>query len=208
MTYFNADGGEASMCGNGARCSVAFARRLGLIDGPCRFSSGSGLLTGEVLGPDQVEVSLPTWRDLELDVALAGSPFPTHHRCHTGVPHLIIPVADVAEVDLATWGPQLRGNPAFGLEGTNVDWVAPSPEGGSWLIRTYERGVEDETLACGTGASAAAVVLCHLGLAESPVSLRTRGADLLVVSVDTVDKQLRLRGPAVTSFQGEVTIDE
>ena len=78
----------------------------------------------------------------------------------------------------------------------------------NFLMRTYERGVEAETLACGTGASAIAVVLCRLGLAQSPVTLRTRGGDRLTVSIDLENNSLLLRGPAVTSFQGEVLIDE
>ena len=91
--------------------------------------------------------------------------------------------------------------------GTNINWVSRSSESEGFLIRTYERGVEDETLACGTGASASAVVLCHLNEVKSPVSLRTRGGDVLTVSVDPSCNGLHLQGPAVTSFKGEVEID-
>ncbi len=112
MIYFNADGGEAEMCGNGARCTVAFAAAHGLADGPVRFDTFSGVLDGRVHGPGDIEVSLPGWRDLELDFALPGSPWPHHHRCNTGVPHLVIPVPSVDEVDLPTWGPRLRRAPA------------------------------------------------------------------------------------------------
>lgn len=211
MTYFNADGGEAEMCGNGARCTVAFAADHGLAPGPglgaCRFDTHGGVLEGRVHGPGDVEVSLPPWRDLELKVAVAGSPWPEHHRCNTGVPHLVIPVPAVDDVDLGTWGPRLRRAPCFGPAGTNVNWIAPGP-GGAWLLRTYERGVEAETLACGTGASAAAVILCHLERAASPVTVRTRGGDDLVIAVDRGAGLLRLRGPAVTSFKGEVIRDD
>ena len=208
MIYFNADGGEAEMCGNGARCTVAFAADHGLADGPCRFDTHAGLLEGRVHGPGDVEVSLPPWRDLELDFALPGSPWPHHHRCNTGVPHLVIPVPDVDAVDLPAWGPRLRQAPQFAPAGINVNWVSPGPAAGQWLMRTYERGVEAETLACGTGASAVAVILCHLEQADSPVTLRTRGGDLLIVGVDLVAGTLSLRGPAVVSFKGKVTIDE
>ncbi len=208
MIYFNADGGEAEMCGNGARCTVAFAAAAGLADGPCRFDTFSGVLAGRLHGPGDVEVSLPPWRDLALGVALPGSPWPEHHRCNTGVPHLVIPVPDVDAVDLATWGPRLRHAPPFGQAGTNVNWVAPDPAGDAWRLRTYERGVEAETLACGTGASAAAVILCHLDRAASPVTILTRGGDRLTVGVDRAAGTLSLRGPAVASFTGEVTIDE
>ena len=158
--------------------------------------------------PTDVEVQLPGWRDLELDVPLTGTPFAAGHRCHTGVPHLVIVADDVADVDVRRWGAALRHDARFAPAGTNVNWLAPAPGGREWRLRTYERGVEDETLACGTGASAAAVILCHLGRAESPVPVRTRGGDLLTIGVDVTDGRISLRGPACVSFSGEVTFDE
>jgi diaminopimelate epimerase len=212
MTYFNADGGEAEMCGNGARCSVSFAHHLGLVQDNCRFDTQAGLLDGIRHGPEDIEVTLTPWRDLALDIEVGETPWPAHHSCNTGVPHLVVPVID-GEVDIETvpvleWGSRLRHHPRFAPEGTNVNWVAREEGTGHFLMRTYERGVEAETLACGTGASAVAVVLCRLGLACSPVTLRTRGGDLLIVSIDMENNSLRLRGPAVTSFHGEVWIDE
>lgn len=207
MIYFNADGGEAEMCGNGARCTVEFARTAGLVAGDCRFDTHSGLLDGTVHGPGDIEVSLPPWRDLTAGVNLPGAPWPVQHSCNTGVPHLVIPVDDVGEVDVRRWGAFFRYHEGFAPAGTNVNWVSPVPGSTDFAIRTYERGVEDETLACGTGASASAVVLCHLEATTSPVALRTRGGDLLKVAVDTARGALRLRGPAVTSFTGEVRID-
>jgi diaminopimelate epimerase len=202
MTYYNADGGEAEMCGNGARCTVAFASAQGLIDAACRLETFAGPLEGRVHGPQDIEVSLPAYRDLVLDLDLpqAGAPA---HACNTGVPHLVIPVDELETVDVAGQGRRLRNDPAFQPAGTNVNWVAPGP-GGTWLLRTYERGVEAETLACGTGASAAAVVLSRLGRAASPVAVRTRGGDLLTITVDHERRGLRLRGPAVVAFEGEV----
>ena len=202
MTYYNSDGGEAEMCGNGARCSVAHAHRLGLAGATCRFDTWSGALDGWVHGPGDLEISLPGWRDLELDVGLDGTPWERHASCNTGVPHLVMPVANVDDVDLAAWGPRLRFHERFGKAGTNVNWVSPDGPGGGWRIRTYERGVEAETLACGTGSSASAVILCGLGLAASPVALHTRGGDVLTVSVDTQAGRLRLRGPALVAFEG------
>jgi len=208
MTYFNADGGEAEMCGNGARCAVEYAARLGLHEGKCRFATAAGVLDGRRHGPGDVEVGLPPWRDLALGVDLAASPWDEHHVCHTGVPHLVIPVPDVARIDVLQWGRCLRHDPAFAPAGVNVNWVAASDEEGEFLLRTYERGVEDETLACGTGASAAAVVLSHLERAAGPVHVRTRGGDLLIVTVDRARGALSLRGPAVVIFEGEVAGDE
>lgn len=207
MTYYNSDGGEAEMCGNGARCSVAFAHRLGLVASTCRFDTWSGALEGWVHGPADIEVTLPAWRDLDLAVGLAGTPWELQAACNTGVPHLVIPVADVDDIDLPTWGPKLRRHVRFGTAGTNVNWVSPDGPDGAWRIRTYERGVEAETLACGTGASATAVILCALGRAASPVRLRTRGNDTLAVSVDPGKGALRLRGPAMVAFDGEVALD-
>ena len=207
MVYFNADGGEAEMCGNGARCSVAFAHQHGLAGQACRFETFSGTLPGLVFAPNDIQVGLPAWKDLELNLEIAGSSFGQHHTCNTGVPHLVIPVPDVQEVNVKTAGSVFRHHPAFAPAGTNVNFVSQDQVTGQQNLRTYERGVEDETLACGTGASATAVVLCKLGLATSPVALRTRGGDVLEVSVDFDRRSLLLRGPAETSFRREVLIN-
>lgn len=208
MTYYNADGGEAEMCGNGARCSVSFAHEIGLIDRTGTFDTGAGLLEGQWHGPEDMEVTLTPWSNLETGVEVGSTPWAELHSCNTGVPHLVIPVVDIEDIPLQEWGARLRHHDRFAPRGTNVNWVAAQPETGQFLMRTYERGVEGETQACGTGASAVAVVLCRLGLATSPVSLRTRGGDVLIVSIDMDKGTLRLRGPAVTSFKGEVLIDE
>lgn len=208
MTYFNADGGEAEMCGNGARCSVSFAHHLELVGENCRFDTPAGILEGTWHGPEDIEVTLTPWKDLAFDIEMEKTPWPVHHFCNTGVPHLVIPVEDVAAVPVGEWGSRLRNLRRFSPGGTNVNWVAREEGTDQFLIRTFERGVEAETLACGTGASAAAVVLCRLGLADSPVTLHTRGGDLLRVSVGLDEESLQLRGPAVTSFHGEVWIDE
>ena len=202
MTYFNADGGEAEMCGNGARCSVAFAHGRVLCGPNCRSDTQAGVLEGQVHGPGDITVSLPAWTDLQLAVDVPGSPWDQHCTCNTGVPHLVIPMADTENLDLLRWGSTLRHHEKFAPAGTNVNWVAHDSSRGEFLLRTYERGVENETLACGTGASAAAVVLCHLNLADSPVSVRTRGGDLLRITVDKENGRALLRGPAITSFGG------
>jgi diaminopimelate epimerase len=187
---------------------VGFAHHLGLVQDSCRFDTQAGLLDGVRHGTEDIEVRLTPWRDPELGINVGETPWPATHSCDTGVPHLVIPVDDIETVPVMEWGLRLRHHPNFSPEGTNVNWVASEERTGRFLMRTYERGVEEETLACGTGASAVAVVLCRLGLASSPVPLQTRGGDLLVVSVDMEKKALRLRGPAVTSFHGEVWIDE
>ena len=213
MVYFNAGGGHAEMCGNGARCSVAFARELGWIESECRFDTFVGVLTGRILGSGEVVVSLPKWRDLIRIRAVTESPWAEHHFCNTGVPHLVISVDELESVDVDRYGRQLRFDQEFAPDGTNVNWVAASAESTDegrpiFDMRTYERGVEEETLACGTGASAVAVILCELGQADSPVAVRTRNGDLLHITVRPKDQSLLLQGPAVISFQGKVPIDE
>lgn len=210
MTYFNSDGGEAEMCGNGARCAFAFARDRGLVgDGGGVCAAGSGDVRGRFDG-DLVTVTLTPPRDLALDVDVeADHPFGRLHFVDSGVPHLVIPVEQLETVDLPRWGRTLRRDPAFAPAGVNVNWVMPQPGGDAWLIRTYERGVEAETLACGTGASATALILHELGLAASPVALLTRGGDRLTIGIDTRDdaRHLRLTGPAATAFRGEARIE-
>lgn len=208
MRYYNSDGPEAEMCGNGARCSVAFARQIGLIESQCNFDTFSGTLQGTIHNPGDVTVSLPPWQGLNLDLSIEGSPFSAHHQCNTGVPHVVIPVDDVNDVDVIKWGSFIRLHSLFAPSGTNVNWVSRAEGGQEIFLRTFERGVEDETLACGTGASAAAVVMCHLDQAQSPVSIRTRGNDLLRVTVNKTEGTLLLRGPAAVSFHGEVTNDD
>ncbi len=207
MIYFNADGYEAEMCGNGARCSVAFAQEIGLAHENMLFDTFSGELEGRIFGPEDIQVSLPVWKDLELNLDLGPQEFTNHHTCNTGVPHLVIPVPDVSEVDVCRWGSHYRHLEQFAPAGTNVNFVSQNPDTGQHMLRTFERGVEDETLACGTGASATAVVLCQLGLVESPLTLHTHGGDQLTVSVNFEHRKLLLRGPAVTSFRGEVLIN-
>jgi len=207
MTYYNADGGEVAMCGNGARCSVAFAHARDLIGAECRFDTGAGVLEGLVHGPTDITVSLTPWTDLNLDVTVPGSPWDNHYACNTGVPHLVIPVSDAENIDIRKWGRTFRHHAIFAPAGTNVNWIARHQDSGEFMLRTYERGVEDETLACGTGAAAAAVVLCHLDQAVNPVTIRTRGGDRLQITVEKDTGGLLLRGPAIASFSGRVPLD-
>lgn len=209
MIYHNSDGGEADMCGNGARCAFAFAHARGLCGDTGTFLTAAGRLEGAVVG-ETVTVTLPPPRDVRLDVTpRAATPYDRIHHADTGVPHLVIPVAQLETVDVPRWGSRLRHDPAFAPAGANVNWVQRRADG-VWLIRTYERGVEAETLACGTGASASALILARLGEAAPPVTLLTRGGDRLTIGVEDPAgaPRLTLTGPAVTAFRGEVAIDD
>jgi len=211
MHYANSDGGEAEMCGNGARCAFALARAAGLVGDSGKFASSAGLHAGRMIDAGEVEVELTGWRDLDLEFDLPDVPWSGLGFCNTGVPHVVVQLPDtgaLADLDLATWGPVLRRHARFGAAGCNANWAAVDPADGSVHLRTFERGVEDETLACGTGASATAVIMCLRGTRKSPVTVRTRSGEILVVSVESGTGRLHLRGPAVVSFTGEVDLDD
>ncbi len=211
MHYFNSDGHEAEMCGNGARCSFAWAKESGLVGETGFFASAVGLHEGRLWDPGDVEVQLTGWADLNPSLDVAGVPWTNMGFCNTGVPHVVIILPDIkalADLDLDHWGPLLRGHQLFQPQGSNVNWAALAADSGRVHLRTFERGVEAETLACGTGAAAAAVILCKKGLIDSPVDILTRGGDLLKIRVDLPTGELFLRGPALESFRGEVLIDE
>lgn len=185
MAFWNSDGSRAAMCGNAALCSSRLAVYLELVEpGDLCLHTDAGVVrahcppTGE-----QAEIRLP-------DFDLAATP-PEFDRlagerwmafATVGVPHLVIRVDDIEAVDLPGRGRTLRYDPRLGSAGANVNFVgAPAAAGEPWGIRTYERGVEGETLACGTGTVAAAVALAAQGEAEPPVRFRSRGGQELLV---------------------------
>lgn len=209
MVYFNADGSRAEMCGNGARCFTAFALEHGVgTPGRLRFLTDAGLITAQVQG-DLITITLTAPVDLRLQqsIPVAAGTAVVHH-INTGVPHVVQFVEDVAKIDLRPAGAELRFHPAFKPRGANANF-AQVTAGGLVLIRTYERGVEDETLACGTGVTATGI-LAHLvhGVAL-PVRLRVAGGDELLVNFTRQGDMIRdvtLTGPAKTVFSGVMEI--
>ncbi len=187
--FFNSDGSEAEMCGNGARCFARLLFELGLCDKTLSFQTKAGLIKAEVKGK-RVKVKLTTPKDLKLnltvktehDVYLA-------HFVNTGVPHLVLFWEDVSQAPVEKLGRVLRYHEMFAPAGTNVNFVELCKEDGkSYLkVRTYERGVEAETLACGTGASASAYVALKLGLVEGEVPVLTKGGEWLNVTLEGED---------------------
>lgn len=209
MRYYNADGGEAEMCGNGARCFARYAGRLALRPPEAiRFETPAGIIAAWFEG-ESVRLAMSAPRELRLRETLdaLGQAW-TVHSLDTGVPHAVIFVDDPAQIDVAAAGAALRHHPRFAPRGTNVNFAGITGAG-RLTLRTFERGVEAETLACGTGAVAAALVYAALEGAESPVDITVRGGDDLRIGFAREGETFRdvtLSGPADFVFTGEIEI--
>ena len=208
MVYFNADGAPSSMCGNGGRCLVAFAKHLGVIDSTANFLAVDGPHEARV-EPDgtvrlkMIDAAAPQEAEIgeEGDVFLhTGSPHHVHFLDPTESPSL-------AEFDVYGAGHDIRYDQAYDPAGANVNFVEiPADPAHAWPVRTYERGVENETLSCGTGVTAVALAASQRG-AMSPVRLQTMGGELEVSFESQADGSFTnvwLSGPATRVFGGEV----
>ena len=182
MNYYNRDGSLAEMCGNAALCSTRLARELGIVsgNGPFAFQTPSGPVKARFVdGSPQIDM-VPI---SELEPEFSTARRPGEQRigyARVGVPHLVVLCEDVQAVDVATRGRELRRLPSLPA-GANANFASPGEIGGPWLIRTYERGVEEETLACGTGAVASVALLAVWGLVSGGADLRTRSGRVLRV---------------------------
>jgi len=206
MRFFNPDGGEADMCGNGARCIARFAHDHGVAPASMCFETAAGRVRAEMLGT-RVRLYMTAPHDWQLQRTLmaAGQAW-TYHFVNTGVPHAVIEVADLAALDVAHTGAAIRRHAAFAPRGTNVNFIQLDPDG-AVRVRTFERGVEAETRACGTGMVASALVAGKLGRAQPPVRVRPASGDELEVDFVPTDdgaREVTLCGPAEYVFQGEV----
>ena len=210
MRYHNADGGEAEMCGNGARCFGMYLRHIGAVNGhreTVLFDTLAGRIEGRYHG-DEIAVQLTAPQGFRLrekvDTKAGGSL--EISSVNTGVPHAVLFVPDADKVDVRGLGAELRYHPHYAPKGTNVNFAqVTGPD--SIRVRTYERGVEDETLACGTGVAASAI-LAHLtqGVAQ-PVKVRVEGRSILTVSFQGGGEAIShvvLQGPATVVFNGEI----
>ena len=181
MRYFNADGSEADMCGNGGRCVARFAHEKGIAGPAMTFETSSGLHDARILDDGNVLLKMADPRAIIFDnqVQFAGE-MRTLHRINTGVPHAVCEVENLDDFPVVEVGRLIRYYAAYVPEGTNADFMEVLDEQ-TLALRTYERGVENETLACGTGAVAAALISAALGKTRPPVAVRTRGGDTLTV---------------------------
>jgi diaminopimelate epimerase len=209
MRYYNADGGEAEMCGNGARCFARFVEPWPRAEaGRVRFLTPAGLITGEFVGRD-IRVNLTPPTELKLNRrADFGWGEVTFHSVNTGVPHAVVEVPDVEVAKVLSLGRAIRYSKLF-ERGTNVNFVQVT-DAGELIVRTYERGVEGETLACGTGVTAAALVIHRVRGLPLPLRVKVRGGDTLSVgaAVDGAGefRDVTLTGPATETFRGTVKL--
>ena len=179
MRIFNPDGSEAEMCGNGARCAAMFARIKGIIKKrTTNFLTRAGVMEAAITkGSVKLKMVEPIDVMLNKKIKIKNGEVRVHH-INTGVPHAILFVKDIERVDIDGYSPQIRYNKAF-KRGANVDYVQVLNRH-NIKIRTYERGVEGETLACGTGSTASAIVSALLGRTSSPVEVAVRGGKLKI----------------------------
>ena len=217
MRYYNADGGEEVMCGNGARCAAHFAAALGLgrkaSDATTlHFLTGSGAIQARVTG-DRVVMSMMDARGMRRRLPTQVAPNGADvHFMVVGTRHAVVPMDDVTRLtaeDVFQFGRALRHDPAFAPEGANVNFASLAADGRIHL-RTYEKGVEAETYACGTGSVASAVIFAHDGRVNSPVRVVQHSGDELVISFEpNADGALHVRmdGPATVSFRGSTDIE-
>ena len=218
MRYFNADGGEAEMCGNGARCFARFANKMANQDGKISFDTQAGVIAAELLN-DLVKLQMTEPTDLRLNIELpVGEERKIVHFINSGVPHVVIPVSRVDDVDVRREGSAIRRHKMFSPSGANVNFVEKlGPK--KIAVRTYERGVEDETLACGTGVVASALIFATLENTNGPITVIARGGDELQVGLEKSDpaplhsgaasnrfRNVTLTGPADFVFDGTIDV--
>jgi len=207
--FFNADGSRAEMCGNGGRCVARLANLLGISGPSLSFRTLAGIIRAEVSG-SRVKLQMTEPRDLKLDLELElnGQRFNTHF-VNTGVPHtvFILESADIlAQQEVVGLGRKVRYHSQFAPSGTNVNFVAVLGEQ-SIAIRTYERGVEDETLACGTGATAVALVGAAKGMVRPPVDVHTKSGETLTIYFDSkkeLPREVYMEGETRVVYQGRL----
>lgn len=205
--FYNADGSRAEMCGNASRCSALLAVELGLAGSRHVIGTDAGFIRAlaDVSGSSaKVELTRPC--DPKFDLALDIEQVQlTLHFVNTGVPHAVVFVNDISKANVRAMGAALRNHRYFAPAGTNVNFVSVTDRN-RLTVRTYERGVEDETLACGTGAAASAFIAHALDLVETRVEVQTSGGELLGVSIE--NGSVFLSGKVVYAFSGRLRLHD
>lgn len=206
--FYNSDGSIGEMCGNGARCFGRYVLQKTGIGGDFTFETEAGIIMARFEG-DRVTVNLTAPTDLRLNESLPlAVSKQTVHSINTGVPHAVLFVPDADKAMVQELGPEIRRHSRFAPKGTNVNFVqvlGPS----QIRVRTFERGVEGETLACGTGVTASALIASRVHNFKSPIKVRVQGGDLLEVSFVERDggfADVRLTGPAEFVFEGKINL--
>jgi diaminopimelate epimerase len=208
MRYYNADGGEAEMCGNGARCFARYASRIAGPMDELSFETPAGVIGAELQG-ELVQLQMSEPKDMRLGMTI---PLPDReiaaHFVNSGVPHVIVPVDDLESVDVRGAGSAIRRHQLFAPKGANVNFL--KERGPRHIaIRTYERGVEDETLACGTGVVASALIFAAMKNVAGPIGVLVRGGNELQVGFEKAGDRFQnvtLTGPAEFVFEGTIDL--
>lgn len=208
MRYYNRDGGEAEMCGNGARCFARFAKKVAGTTDKISFATPAGVIAAQ-LHDDQVTLTMGDPSDLRLNLPLQidGEEVVVHY-VNSGVPHVVVPISRLDMVDVRGQGATLRHHKMFLPKGANVNFLEKRGEK-KIAIRTFERGVEDETLACGTGVVASAVIFSAVENVQGQIRVLVRDGSELTVGLDRAGNQFRnvtLTGPAEFVFEGEIEV--
>ena len=208
MRYYNADGGEAEMCGNGARCFARYADRVAGPREKVSFETPAGVIGAELQG-ELVCLQMSEPKDMRrgITIPLAGQNVAAHF-VNSGVPHVVVPVDDLENVDVHGLGSAIRRHELFAPKGANVNFLKQrGPR--QIAIRTFERGVEDETLACGTGVVASALIFAKTKNVDGPIGVLVRGGNELQVGFEKDGDQfcnVTLTGPADFVFEGTIEL--
>jgi diaminopimelate epimerase len=200
MVYYNSDGNQSSMCGNGGRCLVAFAKSLGLISNSTTFIATDGLHHATILENGLVSLQMKEVQEVKIEA--------DYVFLNTGSPHHVTLVNDIQNLDVKIEGAAIRYSDLYGKAGSNVNFVSQLGEA-NFRLRTYERGVEDETLSCGTGATATAIAMNAIGKTNlNEIAIDVEGGKLKVSfeKTNTGYENVLLEGPATFVFEGEIEI--
>lgn len=204
--FFNSDGTVAEMCGNGARCATRYAYLKKIAPKNMTFETIAGIIEGYVEDNNEVKVLLTpynSYKDDYKELNVNGNNYKPYF-INTGVPHVVVFCDDVSKINIAEDGAFLRHNKIFGEKGTNVNFATVTGKN-NLTVRTFERGVEAETLACGTGCTAAALVSIKLGYTNSPVKVLTAGGKILTVFSE--ENKTYLQGEGRLVYDGEINTE-